>query len=232
MKISTVLFDLDGTLLPMDQDVFVKAYFGGLCRVLAPKGHDPEAIVKAIWAGTAAMVKNDGSCLNEVRFWQKFNELLGECDDETCDTYYEKEFDKVSAACGYTPRAKEIIELVKSRGLTPVLATNPIFPPVATRKRIRWAGLDESDFKYVTNYQNSSFCKPNPEYYTEILEKLGLCPEECVMVGNDTAEDTAATARGIPVFILTDCIINKNGFDLEGIPHGGFDELETFINSL
>ena len=27
MSITTVLFDLDGTLLPMDQDVFVKDYF-------------------------------------------------------------------------------------------------------------------------------------------------------------------------------------------------------------
>ena len=85
---------------------------------------------------------------------------------------------------------------------------------------------------YVTNYKNSRFCKPNPAYYTEILEKLGLSPEECVMVGNDTTEDTAAAALGIPVFILTDCIINKNGFDLDGIPHGSFDELEAFINSL
>ena len=27
MSIQVVLFDLDGTLLPMDQDVFIKAYF-------------------------------------------------------------------------------------------------------------------------------------------------------------------------------------------------------------
>ena len=32
-KITTVLFDLDGTLLPMDQDLFVKSYFG----ILFPK---------------------------------------------------------------------------------------------------------------------------------------------------------------------------------------------------
>ena len=36
MKLDTVLFDLDGTLLPMDQDVFIKAYFGRLARKLAP----------------------------------------------------------------------------------------------------------------------------------------------------------------------------------------------------
>ena len=232
MKITTVLFDLDGTLLPMDQDVFVKAYFGGLCRVLAPQGHNPYDVVRAIWSGTAAMVRNDGACKNEARFWQVFNEMLGGCDDGTFEDFYNTKFDDVSKSCGYTARAREVIDLVKSRGLTPVLATNPIFPPIATQKRIRWAGLDESDFAYVTNYSNSTYCKPNPKYYAEILEKLGICAEECVMVGNDTTEDTAASALGIPVFILTDCIINKNDFDLSGIAHGGFDELCEFINSL
>ena len=232
MKKTTVLFDLDGTLLPMDQQKFVKAYFGGLCGVLAPRGHRPDDVINAIWSGTESMVKNDGTCKNEARFWQRFNEILGECDDETFDHFYNTEFDKVSASCGHTPRAREIIDLVKSRGLTPVLATNPIFPPIATQKRIRWAGLDESDFAYVTNYSNSTYCKPNPKYYSEILEKLGLCADECVMVGNDTTEDTAASALGIPVFILTDCIINKNDFDLSSVPHGSFDELEAFINSL
>ena len=40
--IKTVLFDLDGTLLPMDQDNFVKAYFKNLAIKLAPHGYDPQ----------------------------------------------------------------------------------------------------------------------------------------------------------------------------------------------
>ena len=31
MAVNTILFDLDGTLLPMDQDSFTKAYFKALC---------------------------------------------------------------------------------------------------------------------------------------------------------------------------------------------------------
>ena len=51
MKITTVLFDLDGTLLPMDQNAFIKAYFGGLARRLAPHGYDPQKLIDAIWQG-------------------------------------------------------------------------------------------------------------------------------------------------------------------------------------
>ena len=72
MKITTVLFDLDGTLLPMDMNEFIKAYFGGLARRLAPLGYEPQKLVNSIWQGTAAMVKNDGKTTNEERFWQGF----------------------------------------------------------------------------------------------------------------------------------------------------------------
>ena len=36
MGIQAVLFDLDGTLLPMDLEVFTKAYFGSLAAKMAP----------------------------------------------------------------------------------------------------------------------------------------------------------------------------------------------------
>ena len=60
MAITTVLFDLDGTLLPMDQEIFVKTYFSLLAKKLAPHGYEPEALINAVWAGTRAMVKNTG----------------------------------------------------------------------------------------------------------------------------------------------------------------------------
>ena len=59
MKITTVLFDLDGTLLPMDQDLFTKGYFKLLAAKLAPYGYEPKQLIDAVWAGTAAMLKND-----------------------------------------------------------------------------------------------------------------------------------------------------------------------------
>ena len=36
VMITTVLFDLDGTLLPMDQDRFVQSYIGRMAKKLAP----------------------------------------------------------------------------------------------------------------------------------------------------------------------------------------------------
>ena len=232
MSIKTVLFDLDGTLLPMDQELFVKAYFGGLAKRLAPYGYEPKALIDCIWAGTAAMVKNDGSRLNEAAFWDKFTALYGEkarADIPHFDAFYREDFDGVAASCGHTPAAREVIDLLHAGGIRTVLATNPIFPAIATEKRMRWAGLTPEDFELYTTYENSSHCKPNPEYYRDILAAIGENAENCLMVGNDVGEDMIAESLGMKVFLLSDCIINKHNADISRYPHGGFDELKAFL---
>ena len=120
---------------------------------------------------------------------------------------------------------------MKAKGKGVVLATNPLFPSVATRNRASWAGLDISDFLLYTTYENSCYCKPNPKYYIEICEKLKLDPTECLMVGNDVTEDMVAETLGMKVFLLTDCIINKKNKDISAYPHGGFKELKQFIET-
>ena len=70
--ITTVLFDLDGTLLPMELDQFLESYFELLCRKLAGHGYDPEAVTNGMWEGVNAMIANDGSRTNEEAFWESF----------------------------------------------------------------------------------------------------------------------------------------------------------------
>ena len=236
MKITTILFDLDGTMLPMDQDVFVKAYFGGLAKKLAPHGYKPDELINTVWAGTAAMVKNDGSHTNEIAFWKRFVSVYGEerarRDYPLFEAFYRENFDEVAKVCGYDSRARQVIDFLKEKGIRRVLATNPLFPSVATEKRMAWAGLSPTDFEYFTTYENSRFCKPNPAYYRDVLEKIGCAPEECAMVGNDVGEDMIARDLGMQVFLLTDCIINKQGIDINAYPHGGFEELLEWLKKI
>ena len=123
------------------------------------------------------------------------------------------------------------VALVKAHGAVPVLATNPLFPAVATESRIRWAGLAPGDFALYTTYENIGCCKPNLAYYAEILRRLNARPEDAVMVGNDTGEDMVAGELGIKTFLLTDCLINKSGADIARWPHGGFDELLAWLEA-
>ncbi len=235
MKITTVLFDLDGTLLPMDQPVFAKAYFTTIATELVPHGYEFQATIEGIWASTRAMMKNTGEEGNEAVFWKNFAALFGDrvyADRPIFDAFYENKFDAIAASCGHDPRAAEVIRRVKAKGLRAVLATNPIFPAIATQKRMAWAGVDYRDFDLYTTYENSCHCKPNLDYYRDITTALGVCPEECVMVGNDVGEDMIAAQLGMQVFLLTDCLINRKEADISGYPQGGFDELLTFIDGL
>lgn len=233
--ITTVFFDLDGTLLPMDQEKFVKSYLGRMAKKMAPHGYEPEMLVKSVWMGTGAMVKNDGSATNETVFWNVFDQLFGRdtrVDEPLFEEFYRNEFQAVKDDCGFDPRAAEAIRQIKALGLRTVLATNPLFPPIATQSRVRWAGLEPEDFEFITTYDNSSFCKPNPDYYREILGKLNLKAEECVMVGNDVNEDMVARELGMKVFLLADCILNKDNKDISQYPCGSFPELLDYIWSL
>lgn len=235
MKIKTVLFDLDGTLLPMNMDEFIKAYFGNLAKKLAPLGYEPEKLIKAIWSGTGAMVKNNGTCTNEEAFWQDFCGIFGEQarnDIPHFDAFYRTDFQKVKDVCGFAPEAEQIVSLLKKKGINPVLATNPIFPAVATESRIRWAGLNPEDFLLYTTYENSNYCKPNLKYYEHILTRLNLRAEECIMVGNDVDEDMVAQELGMQVFLLTPCILNRHNRDISSYPQGDFSDLIRYLNQI
>lgn len=235
MKITTILFDLDGTLLPMDQDRFTEAYFKMLTKKLLPHGYEPKKLIDSIWVGTAAMVRNTGQQTNEEAFWKKFTELNGEqvlADKPLFEEFYQKDFQQVKDFCGYNPKAAQMVAALKQRGFRLALATNPIFPAVATESRIGWAGLAPEDFEWYTTYENSSYCKPNPDYYRALLEKLKVQPEECLMVGNDASEDAAALKVGMSFFLLTDCLINKENKDISEYPQGDFDKLLEFVNEL
>lgn len=214
MAVKAILFDLDGTLVPMDQDVFVGDYFKRISIHLAPHGYEPKQLIDTIWKGTAAMIKNDGKRPNEEVFWDAAVSVYGDkiiADKPLFDEFYETEFDKVKAVCGFNPKAKEVVKKLKEMGYKVALATNPIFPERATRWRIGWAGLKPDDFEFYTTYENINSCKPNPAYYIEVASRLGLDPTECLMVGNDVGDDMVAEKVGMKVFFTHRLSYKQNG---------------------
>ncbi len=234
MKYKAVLFDLDGTFLPTDTDTFTKVYFKGLCEALAPVGYDPQKLVESIWKCVKAMATNPDKT-NEQAFWDEFYKIYGErakADIKYFDEYYKTDFDKARAICGCNEYAKKVVETLKAKGIRVIVATNPFFPKIAVEKRISWAGLDFNDFELVTTYENSHYLKPDPRYFTEILEKCSLKAEDCLMVGNDAEEDMVAKSAGLDVFLLTDCLINKKNIDISVYNQGDFVKLYEIIEKL
>ena len=233
--IKNVLFDLDGTLLPMDMDEFTNGYFKFLVKkaMSSSDRYSPDELIKTIWGGVKAMVMNKGEKCNEDAFWEYFASVYGEdalADRKIFDDFYANDFICAKDFTGYNAEAKQAVEEIKREGYKVVLATNPIFPETATSQRVEWTGMDVSDFEAFTTYENCRYCKPNPEYYTELLVSLDMKPEESLMVGNDVEEDMEAGLKaGMQVFLITDCMINKKNLDIDKYPHGTFKDLLNYL---
>ncbi|MBR6800368.1 MAG: HAD family hydrolase [Eubacteriaceae bacterium] len=233
--IKAILFDLDGTLVPMDQRIFVEDYIKKMAEHMAPYGYTFEEINTVMWKGTEAMVKNDGSRSNYDAFWETAEKFLGKraIDDiPKFDEFYVEKFDKVKEVCGYEEKAAQTVRKLRNDGYTIILATNPIFPRKATEWRIKWLGMEPEEFDLYTTYENSFFSKPNPKYYEEILSEFALKPEECLMVGNDTRDDMVTRKMGMKVFLRTNYLIHREDYDIDIYPNGDFEELLEYIEKI
>lgn len=212
MTQKAILFDLDGTLLPIDTDQFIKKYMyklGQHANHLLPA----DQMLKYIWHGTEAMIANtDPDKTNAEVFEQHFLAASGLDKHQawpTFDQFYEEVFPDLSTDAASTPLARLIVEEAVGQGYAVAVATNPLFPEIAIRERMRWAGIDDLPFQVVTAYEQSHFCKPHPQYFQEICEKLGVKPTDSIMAGNDMQEDMAAAKTGMKTYWVTDFAIDR-----------------------
>jgi HAD superfamily hydrolase (TIGR01549 family) len=209
---NTFLFDLDGTLLDLEIDKFLEFYFDALSREFSDLCESREEFIAILMESTRKMIENDGKKSNQKVFMDDFLTKITVDDEEDLkkrfDHFYENRFPKLQKHFDFdNSTSVELINHLKNKDKKLVLATNPLFPKKAVIERLKWAGLSEDDFDFITSYENMNYAKPNPNYYQEILDKIDQTPEECLMIGNDMAEDTAAADLGIKTIIVDDNLI-------------------------
>ena len=180
-------------------------------------------------------MRNDGTMTNRERFWTTFSELMGEdmtAREEHFTDFYKNQFGETKSSTSCEPLSAKAVRLLREKGYTVILATNPLFPSVATHRRIRWAGLEPEDFSLVTTYEEELYCKPNLRYYESILERFEKKPDQCMMVGNDVDEDMCAVSLGLKGYLLTDCLLNRHERPLTGFLAGSFSEFYSYVEQL
>ncbi len=211
--IKTILFDLDGTLLPLKSDQFEHAYLGSVTQ-FTKHIVEPKQLINALWNGTSKMIASkDAAMSNKEVFYKSFVDDLG-VDlvaqlEDVLDDYYNSDFEVVKDYTYVCSLMVESVAYLKGKGYDLILATNPLFPKLATDKRIEWAGLELDDFIDITRFEKNHYCKPNLEYYEEIMHSNNLDPKTCLMVGNDVEEDLVAAKLGMKTFLITDDLIHR-----------------------
>ena len=236
MKYQAILFDLDGTLLPMDEPRFVRALVHGMVKCLDDDLSKFASIALGLQASLRHVIANDGGCTNKqafVRYYDEHKDEIGvHVTLDITEQYYSTEFAQaVQDTCGCDPEAAELVAYLKQTGTPMVVATNPFFPRVATFTRIKRAGLDPSDFAEITTYEDYHYCKPNLQYYKELFARTGLNPAKCLMVGNNVDEDMIARHLGCEVFLVTRNLINAKNADISEFKHGSLRDLLHFLQN-
>ena len=195
--LSTLLLDLDGTLLDIHMPTFLEVYFRSLAPRFGAEGNLAE-FSEGLLASVRLMLRSRGGeeKLYDL-FLKSFSPMVGLSPEETAKVfrdYYREEF--------HTLRTRPFLEEALSMGYELVLATNPVFTYDAIAARVSWAGLEDIPFSFVTSAEVMHFCKPHREYFLELLEHIGKEPDQCLMVGNDAAKDMPAADAGIRTFLF------------------------------
>ncbi len=235
--IKAVLFDLDGTLLDIDMDVFLKYYFLAMMQTAQGLGYKyPQRLMEQVYRSTDVMIANRRSdTSNEEAFMADFLSACSYPEQKArqfFDDFYETVFPGLKPHCRPFPVIPQIMDKIFKRGYKVVIATNPVFPLSAIQQRLNWAGVGHFPYDLITSYENMHFTKPHTEYFLEISDRIGVAPANCLMVGNDVDEDLPAGKTGMRTYLVEDLLIDKGQTGLIPDWRGSLTDFAQFIESL
>jgi FMN phosphatase YigB (HAD superfamily) len=230
---TTLLLDLDGTLL----DIEVSFFLGPMVEAMHDCFRDildMDRFRKGLFGGTEAIMvesRSDGDT-NLDGFNNTFSRLTG-MDIPNIEKRFSQFYSDVHPTLSSYGRpvagASEFISRAEREGYTLCLATNPIFPTSAVLERLRWSGVDPDAFRFIPGLETMSTCKPRIDYYIELCSILGVDPSACLMVGNDVQQDLPASETGMGTFLVEGQVIDRGTSDLEPDARGSLEDLGRLL---
>jgi FMN phosphatase YigB (HAD superfamily) len=205
--LTTILFDMDNTLLENHNETFSPGFFGGLASYIDP----PVSIDVLLHAFevTDEQIDNyaDGD-LTTCQLWrQTFYREVGRDDSDIHPQvmrYLAEGFPKLESLTRQIPYARRVVELAFEKSFEVVIATGMYLPQSCLEQRLKWAGVPASEFSYrfLTSWDNMHTGKATSAYYVEVLKHIDRQPSECLMIGDSLKVDMIpALEIGIPAYL-------------------------------
>lgn len=184
--ITAVLFDMDGLVLDTEK-LYTRFWQEAACACGYPMTKEQALGMRSLnrGAGLSKMQSYFGPDVDYDYIRQKRIELM--------DAFVEKE--------GVTlkPGIHELLAFLKERGIKTAIATSS--PMERTVLYLTSVGLQNSFDELVSGYMVERG-KPEPDIYLYAAEKLGVKPEECMVLEDSPAGILAAHRAGcMPVMI-------------------------------
>lgn len=225
--IKAVLLDLDDTLLLNADRTFVPSYLRLLDQFIRQRWGYPQFSDVLRRFISAAATLRDVRLTNMALAEAIIADATGRDQADmqaTFAEFYHDWYPKLRDCVEPVKVAPTLFDNLRSQGYAVVIATNPLYPADAIRQRIEWAGLpgDFSQYALVTHSENMHFVKPDPAYYAEIVARVGVEPDESLMVGDSLTNDMQPAARlGLNTYCITDdpSLEDMGGIDGTGSLH-------------
>jgi phosphoglycolate phosphatase len=184
-----ILFDLDGTLVDSAPDIAE-----AVNELLAGRHLPPLTLMQV-----TGMIGNGVSKLVERAFAASGTPLTGPdlaAANRRMTPIYNRHLTRRTKLM---PGATEAVARLQMAGIRLGVATNK--PQVATKKILLHFGLAER-FGAVVGGDAVVHKKPAPDALFLALDRLGVEPEQALMVGDSAADVGAARAAGMPVVLV------------------------------
>ncbi len=200
VKIKAVLFDMDGVLIEAKE-----WHFEALNRALKLYGYEiPMSDHLSRYDGLPTKVK--------LQKLSAENGLPVELHSEINAKKQEITMEIIKERCRPNPIREHCLSELKSHGYRIVCCSNSIQQTIKTM--LHYANLDQY-LEFIVSNQDVTNPKPDPEIYITAMKKLGLQPNECLIVEDNENGIRAAIASG--GHLLT--IKNIDEVNLDNILH-------------
>jgi beta-phosphoglucomutase len=187
MKLSAVIFDLNGTILD-DEDEYGKAFAEVLKSLgveVAPDFPHTRGIgVKANWP------------IFQAKYKFKTSKTFEQLALETQEAYL-KQISNISVRPGFD----ELLETLKENGIHVALATSNTWE--VADKILDIIGIT-GEFEVITTSEEVLHNKPDPDIFTVTADKVGVDREDCLVIEDSGAGITAARRAGMKVIAISD----------------------------
>ena len=197
--IKAALLDMDNTLL-RNPDTRFAAAFRALWDGFFRAEYGVDNAVDALRAGFQSMGRNIVRLPTNldalVNCLAQMSPLSHEQAAHAVRRFYDEFYGELQPLVTPVDGADQLIESLLEQGLLVAVATNPLYPESAILSRLRWAGLADyiNEFAFITHSENMRFAKPQPEYYAEVVARVGIEPDEALVVGDSEVNDIRASA--------------------------------------
>ncbi len=215
--IKAILIDLDDTLIANPDKPFARGFMATAVPFFSKAlGIDPAeapgALIQMIQQLTSRRWPSRSNTEVAVEALLPYTPCPRSFVENALRAYYSEAFQALSSLVTPVTGAAEALAAAVASGLRVVIATNPIYPRDAITTRMQWGGLPvPQELAFITDADTMHFAKPDPAYYIEIVARLGIEPDEALMIGDNPLNDVAAAREaGLATAHL--------GTDLAGLP--------------